>query len=171
MLTLLSRRFFISNHLIASAAFFNTNTISMSTDAATTSLHCSNVVKPPTTTSSCSAIEDVMSLVHPIGLGTYLMEREKMNESLRTAIDAGYRRIDCAPVYFNEDAIGDALELILNDNAIQREDLFIVSKLPSPFHTNPKIALQKILNDLKLSYLDLFLSKLTKCIKIKCVCH
>lgn len=107
-----------------------------------------------------------------IGLGTYLMDRDQIRTALPSAIAAGYRRIDCAPVYFNEDTVGDALAELLeqqqhqpddNDHttpkrtSIQRSDLYVVSKLPSPFHRNVEAAVRKTLNDLRLDYLDLYL--------------
>ncbi len=95
-----------------------------------------------------------------IGLGTYLLEPSQVKPALQSAIlEAGYRRIDCAPVYFNEDAIGDALHDILSsqDNEVRREDLYIVSKLASPFHRDVEAAVRKTLFDLRLDYLDLYL--------------
>lgn len=94
---------------------------------------------------------------HPIGLGTYMMHRESVATALRSAVQAGYRRIDCAPVYFNEDAIGDALFDITRENIVSRSDLYVVSKLPSPFHRNVEAAVRKTINDLRLDYLDLYL--------------
>lgn len=95
-----------------------------------------------------------------IGLGTFLLERDQVKDTLRRAIlDEGYRRIDCAPVYFNEDVIGDTLHEIINDskNEIQRQDLYIVSKLASPFHRQVEDAVRKTLSDLRVDYLDLYL--------------
>eukprot|EP00537_Pseudo-nitzschia_pungens_P007749 CAMPEP_0172367080 /NCGR_PEP_ID=MMETSP1060-20121228/18807_1 /TAXON_ID=37318 /ORGANISM="Pseudo-nitzschia pungens, Strain cf. cingulata" /LENGTH=342 /DNA_ID=CAMNT_0013091167 /DNA_START=391 /DNA_END=1419 /DNA_ORIENTATION=- len=108
----------------------------------------------------------------PIGLGTLEIAPEQVPTAIASALRLGYRRIDCAPVYFNEDKIGDALSEILakgredtddteqsNSAAIQRKDLFVVSKLASPFHRKEhvKIGLLKTLNDLRLDYLDLYL--------------
>eukprot|EP00536_Pseudo-nitzschia_multiseries_P012992 jgi/Psemu1/261079/estExt_Genewise1Plus.C_5290005 len=116
----------------------------------------------------------------PIGLGTLDITPEQVPTAIASALRLGYRRIDCAPVYFNEDKIGDALSKALarggdregadtgdaepelehnNDAAIPREDLFVVSKLASPFHRKEhvKIGLLKTLNDLRLDYLDLYL--------------
>jgi alcohol dehydrogenase (NADP+) len=104
--------------------------------------------------SSCGTI----TKSHSIGLGTFLLERDRVQSTLRSAIlDAGYRRIDCAPVYFNEDVIGDALEQVLQNNIIKREELYVVSKLASPFHRSVEAAVRKTLSDLRLNYLDLYL--------------
>eukprot|EP00521_Asterionellopsis_glacialis_P016284 CAMPEP_0195298570 /NCGR_PEP_ID=MMETSP0707-20130614/23772_1 /TAXON_ID=33640 /ORGANISM="Asterionellopsis glacialis, Strain CCMP134" /LENGTH=310 /DNA_ID=CAMNT_0040360725 /DNA_START=204 /DNA_END=1136 /DNA_ORIENTATION=- len=95
----------------------------------------------------------------PIGLGTYGMPPSSVPQAISSAISSGYRRIDCAPVYFNEDVIGDALASEFDSNAIDRKDLFITSKLPGPFHRREhvELALRKTLNDLRLDYIDLYL--------------
>jgi alcohol dehydrogenase (NADP+) len=94
----------------------------------------------------------------PIGLGTYGIQPQQAAAAIHSAINLGYRRIDCAPVYFNEDKIGDALAKEI-ETGVAREDLFVVSKLACPFHRKEhvKIGLQKTLTDLRLDYLDLFL--------------
>jgi diketogulonate reductase-like aldo/keto reductase len=96
---------------------------------------------------------------HPVGLGTYLIDPEHVPTAIHSAIEAGYRRIDCAAVYFNENLIGDALAKEFESGSITREDIFIVSKLASPFHRREhvRIALRKTLTDLRLSYVDLYL--------------
>ena len=71
-----------------------------------------------------------------------------------------YFQIDCAPVYFNEDAVGDGLHsALVDDKIVDRQDLFVVSKLASPFHRKQhvKLALIKTLKNLRLDYLDLYL--------------
>lgn len=108
-----------------------------------------------------SALASCASLaMPPIGLGTLSMGADMVPQAIHNAIEAGYRRIDCAPVYFNEDAIGDALasELVVS-GTVKRDDLFVVSKLPSPFHRREHVemSLRKTLNDLRLDYLDLYL--------------
>ena len=45
----------------------------------------------------------------PIGLGTFGLSPAKAGPAVRSALAAGYRALDCAPVYFNEREIGDAL--------------------------------------------------------------
>jgi len=98
----------------------------------------------------------------PVGLGTFgLSPSQVSGGAIKSALDAGYRLIDCAPVYFNEREIGDALssELTRDGSTIKREDLWITSKLASPFHRREHVepAVRKTLRDLNLDYLDLFL--------------
>ena len=98
-----------------------------------------------------------------LGLGTFGITPAQITSggAIRNAIAAGYRLIDCAPVYFNEKEIGDALaeELGRPDAALKRDDLFVTSKLASPFHRKEHVepALRKTLRDLRLDYLDLYL--------------
>jgi len=115
--------------------------------------------------SSRSSSPTTMFDAHPIGLGTFMMDRDQVGTALPSAIAAGYRRIDCAPVYFNEDAVGDALAAAMtavDDDepgrvVVSRQELFVVSKLASPFHRNVEAAVRKTLLDLRLDYLDLYL--------------
>ena len=102
-------------------------------------------------------------LLPQLGLGTFGITPAQITSggAIRNAIAAGYRLIDCAPVYFNEKEIGDALaeELGRPDAALKRDDLFVTSKLASPFHRKEHVepALRKTLHDLRLDYLDLYL--------------
>lgn len=48
---------------------------------------------------------------------------------MEVALDAGYKHIDGAWVYFNEDEVGEAIQKKLADNTIKREDLFVTTKV------------------------------------------
>ena len=91
-----------------------------------------------------------------VGLGTMSIAPSECLSTINDAIMMGYRLIDCAPVYFNEKEIGDAFRQL---SSVPRTDIFITSKLASPFHRSEHVepALRKTLNDLSTEYLDLYL--------------
>lgn len=64
-----------------------------------------------------------------VGLGTWKAERGQVRSAVHTALKAGYRHIDCASVYQNEEEVGEALHHVTSRGLVPRQDLFICSKL------------------------------------------
>ena len=94
-----------------------------------------------------------------VGLGTWLSEAGKVEEATKSAIDAGYRHIDCAWVYANEDEVGRGLKEKFDAGVVSRKDVFITSKLWNNFH-RPELVrkgCEESLAKLQLTQLDLFL--------------
>ena len=60
-----------------------------------------------------------------LGFGVYQIPPENTKQAVLDAIDAGYRLIDTAQSYFNEDVVGDAI----GECGIPREELFITTKI------------------------------------------
>ncbi len=64
------------------------------------------------------------------GFGVFqVTDKEECKQSVLSAIRAGYRLIDTAAVYGNEDAVGDAVREAIAEGICTREELFITSKL------------------------------------------
>ncbi len=91
-----------------------------------------------------------------IGYGTWQTpDGETAVRSVEAAIDSGYRHIDAAAAYENEESVGEGIA----KSGIERSELFITSKLwnSERGYQKAKAAFDKTLSDLRLDYLDLYL--------------
>lgn len=97
--------------------------------------------------------------MHAIGLGTWKAKGNSLKQAVKDALYAGYRHIDTATNYGNEEIIGEALAEVFSEGTIIREDVFITSKLWNDSHAEGQVtpAIQDSLNRLQLDYLDLYL--------------
>lgn len=94
-----------------------------------------------------------------LGLGTFGSDKygpEEIAEAVYGAVKYGYRFIDCASVYQNEDRIGRVLERLFSENAVERKALFITSKVWNDMHDRVLESCKKSLADLGLEYVDLY---------------
>jgi len=90
-----------------------------------------------------------------LGFGVFQIPDEQTEQAVSDALDAGYRSIDTAAAYRNEEAVGRGIR----SSGIAREDLFITTKLwvQDAGEANTKRAFEKSLERLGLDYLDLYL--------------
>jgi len=93
-----------------------------------------------------------------LGFGTWLAKPGEVERAVATAVKSGFRHVDCASIYGNENEVRNGLKEAF-DSGIKREDVFITSKLWNTFHKKDDVipALKRSLNDLGLEYLDLYL--------------
>ncbi|XP_062954770.1 aldo-keto reductase family 1 member C1-like [Cynocephalus volans] len=97
-----------------------------------------------------------------LGFGTYAhpkVPKSEAGEATKLAIDAGFRHIDSAYFYNNEEEIGLAIRSKIADGIVKREDIFYTSKLWCTFHQPQLVrtALERSLKKLQLDYVDLYL--------------
>lgn len=93
-----------------------------------------------------------------IGFGCWKVNKETAAEQIYEAIKVGYRLFDGAIDYGNEVEIGKGIKRAIDEGLVKREDLTIVSKLWNSYHApeHVELAINKVLNDLNLDYLDIF---------------
>jgi glycerol 2-dehydrogenase (NADP+) len=90
-------------------------------------------------------------------LGTWQSAPGEVKKAVSHAISVGYRHIDCAFVYGNEDEVGEGLKEALASSQIKRSDIFVTTKLWCTFHSRVEKNLNMSLKSLGLDYVDLYL--------------
>uniref|UniRef100_A0A2K6BPN4 NADP-dependent oxidoreductase domain-containing protein n=1 Tax=Macaca nemestrina TaxID=9545 RepID=A0A2K6BPN4_MACNE len=97
-----------------------------------------------------------------LGFGSYAppeVPRNRVVEVTKLAIEAGFRHIDSAYLYNNEEQVGLAIRSKIADGSVKREDIFYTSKLWCTFFRPQLVqpALESSLKKLQLDYVDLYL--------------
>lgn len=93
------------------------------------------------------------AIIPQLGLGTWRSSDEEAYNSVLSAIKLGYRHIDSAAIYGNEEPVGKAIR----DSGVPRNELFVTTKLWGTQQRNPEKALDASLKRLGLDYVDLYL--------------
>lgn len=95
------------------------------------------------------------SLIPAIGLGTYLIKGDEAIEVFKQAIEIGYRHIDTAQLYENEEEVGTAIQ----EASVDRSDIFLTTKVwPTRLSKEDFLpSVEESLRKLKTDYMDLLL--------------
>ena len=90
-----------------------------------------------------------------LGYGVFQVDPAECSRCVRDAIDTGYRLIDTAQAYYNEEGVGDAIK----NSGVKREDLFLVTKVWIANAGEEKAAksIDESLRKLQTDYVDLLL--------------
>ena len=87
-----------------------------------------------------------------LGLGTWCIDNDKAAQAVRTAVTLGYRLIDTAQAYKNEQGVGEGIRSC----SVSREELFVASKVAAELKTYEAAAasIEETLEKMGLDYLD-----------------
>jgi diketogulonate reductase-like aldo/keto reductase len=93
------------------------------------------------------------------GFGTLIPDPVATKEATRTALEVGFRHLDCAERYRNEEAVGDAMQALFMAGTIRREDIFVTTKLWNSNHRPERVkrAFHESLRRLQTDYVDCYL--------------
>ncbi len=104
-------------------------------------------------------LNDGTGAIPAIGFGSLFSDRVAGKQAIRTALEVGFRHLDCAELYRTEDVVGDAMQEAFAAGTVRREDLFVTTKLWNNNHRPERVgpALEASLRRLQLDYLDCYL--------------
>lgn len=88
-----------------------------------------------------------------LGLGTYSLHGDVCVNSVKAALAAGFRKIDTAHMYDNEEEVGQGVR----ESGVPREEIFVATKLYPNQYDNPEAAIEECLRKLDIDYIDLML--------------
>jgi diketogulonate reductase-like aldo/keto reductase len=74
-----------------------------------------------------------------VGFGTLIPDPLVTRRATKAALEAGFRHLDCAERYRNEEAVGDALQETFKAGTLQRKDLFVTTKLWNTNHRPERV--------------------------------
>lgn len=100
-----------------------------------------------------------LNAIPPVGLGLWKVAQDTCADTVYEAIKVGYRHLDSACDYGNEQQVGEGIARAIAAGLCTREELWITSKLWNTYHAKAHVgaALQRTLDDLQLEYLDLYM--------------
>ena len=94
-----------------------------------------------------------------IGFGTLIRDGVAARKAIKAALEIGFRHLDCAELYGNEEVVGAAMREAFEAGTVKREELFVTSKLWNNNHRPERVkpALEASLRRLQLDHLDGYL--------------
>src|SRR5271168_4454980 len=94
-----------------------------------------------------------------VGFGTLIRDPLATRQATKTALEVGFRHLDCAERYRNEEAVGDAMQAAFGEGKIRREDIFVTTKLWNSNHRPERVeaAFDASRRRLQIDYVDCYL--------------
>jgi alcohol dehydrogenase (NADP+) len=100
-----------------------------------------------------------MAAIPAVGFGTLIREPAAAKQAIKIALEVGFRLLDCAELYGNEDIVGTAMRKAFEAGIVRRQELFVTTKLWNNNHRPERVrpALEASLRRLQLDYVDCYL--------------
>ena len=94
-----------------------------------------------------------------VGFGTLIPDPVATKQATQTALEVGFRHLDCAERYRNEEAVGDAMQEAFKSGTLRRDDLFVTTKLWNTNHRPERVkpSFEASLRRLQADYLDCYI--------------
>src|SRR6202453_4662613 len=93
-----------------------------------------------------------------LGFGTLIPDPLKTKQATITALEVGFRHLDCSERYRNEEAVGDAMQEVFKAGTVRREDVFVTTKLWNTNHRPERVkpAFDASRRRLQIEYVDCY---------------
>jgi diketogulonate reductase-like aldo/keto reductase len=94
-----------------------------------------------------------------VGFGTLIPDRLATKQATKAALEVGFRHLDCAERYRNEEAVGEAIQEAFKAGTLRRQDLFVTTKLWNTNHRPERVkpAFDASCRRLQLDYVDCYI--------------
>lgn len=92
-----------------------------------------------------------------LGIGTFRLSNDQAENSVYWALRDGYRLIDTARIYGNEQGVGRGIQRAIDEGLVTREEIFVTTKMWTDDYNNGADAIDRSLERLGLDYIDLMI--------------
>ena len=94
-----------------------------------------------------------------VGFGTLIPDPLATKQATKSALEVGFRHLDCAERYRNEEAVGDAMQAAFKAGTVRREEVFVTTKLWNTNHRPERVkpAFDASCRRLQIDYVDCYL--------------
>ena len=94
-----------------------------------------------------------------VGFGTLIPDPLATRQATKTALEVGFRHLDCAERYRNEEAVGDAMQAAIKAGTVRRDEVFVTTKLWDINHRPERVkpAFDASRRRLQIDYVDCYL--------------
>lgn len=92
-----------------------------------------------------------------LGIGMFRLSQSEAENSVYWALRDGYRLIDTAKIYGNEEGVGKGIKRAIDEGLVKREEIFVTTKMWTDDYDDGAAAIEASLRKLNLDYIDLMI--------------